>query len=85
MVRPMKIETVAQVLSALDAYGLEPIVFGGWSVDGCVGIHHSGYARASGRFCKMRTHPQTRFGLCLEKQCMFLDRLPKSGTCFGRR
>lgn len=44
MVRSMKIETVAQVLTALDAYGLEPIVFGGWSVDGCVGVqrrHHS--------------------------------------------
>ena len=44
MVISMKIETVAQVLSALDAYELEPIVFGGWSVDGCVGIqrrHHS--------------------------------------------
>ena len=44
MVISMKIETVAQVLSALDAYELETIVFGGWSVDGCVGIqrrHHS--------------------------------------------
>ena len=44
MVISMKIETVAQVLSVLDEYGLEPIVFGGWSVDGCVGIqrrHHS--------------------------------------------
>ena len=44
MVISMKIETVAQVLSVLDVYGLEPIVFGGWSVDGCVGIqrrHHS--------------------------------------------
>jgi hypothetical protein len=44
MVRTMRIETVAEVLRALDAYGLEPIVFGGWSVDGCVGVqrrHHS--------------------------------------------
>lgn len=40
----MKIETVAEVLNALEAQGLEPIVFGGWSVDGCVGVqrrHHS--------------------------------------------
>ena len=40
----MEIETVAQVLNALNAYELDPIVFGGWSVDGCVGIqrrHHS--------------------------------------------
>jgi len=40
----MKIESVSKVLSTLDSYGLEPIVFGGWSVDGCVGVqrrHHS--------------------------------------------
>lgn len=40
----MNIETVGKVLEALNAHGLEPIVFGGWSVDGCVGVqrrHHS--------------------------------------------
>ena len=38
MVRFMEIETVAQVVNKLNAYELEPIVFGGWSVDGCAGI-----------------------------------------------
>ena len=72
----MKIETVAQVLSALDAYGLEPIVFGGWSVDGCAGIqrrHHSDLDMLV---------PVQDFAKCVHILTHDLDYAWKSNACF---
>ena len=76
MVISMKIETVAQVLTALDAYELEPIVFGGWSVDGCVGIqrrHHSDLDMLV---------PVEDFAKCVHILTHDLDYAWKSNACF---